>query len=98
MVAWRHPSGSESPMSPAHMKPALDILVQSLNYSIQLNRDNWDFAVEIGALRCLGLTNNDLRWLLCMGWVLHATETTLPDADRRSFAPVGPLVLNDCCC
>jgi hypothetical protein len=85
-------------MSPAHLGPALAALLQSLDYAAQLGRDPWDFALEISALRDLGLSNGDIRWLLCKGWVLHATETTRPDAGVRSFVPTGPLVLADRCC
>lgn len=82
----------------SHLRPALASLLESVEYAAQLNRDRWDFAVEIAALRECGLSNGDLRWLLCKGWVRHAAETTRPDADARSFAPVGPLVLTDHCC
>jgi hypothetical protein len=85
-------------MSPAYLRPALDVLLQSLDYAVELDRDPWDFAVEIGALRRLGLSNSDLRWLLCKGWVHHATELSRPGAGGRSFTSVGQLVLNDLCC
>lgn len=85
-------------MSPPHFRPALATLLESLEYAAQLDRNPWDFAVEIQVLRDNGLSNNDLRWLLCKGWVRHATEATRPEADARSFAPAGPLVLNELCC
>jgi hypothetical protein len=85
-------------MSPDHFRPALAALLRSLEYAAQVNRDPWDFAVEIDSLWGLGLSNNDLRWLLCKEWVRHATETTRPDAEARTFAPTGLLALGDRCC
>jgi hypothetical protein len=45
----------------------------------------WDFAVEISVLRELGLTNSDLRWLKCKGFVAHGRELTPDSEDRRVF-------------
>ena len=85
-------------MLPPQLRPAIDTLIQSLDYAAQLARDPWDFAVEIDALRELGLSNNDLRWLLCKGWVHHAAEAARPEADGRAFTPISGLMLNDRCC
>ena len=46
----------------------------------ELRRDLWDFAVEVHNLRAAGLTDNELRWLVCNDYVEHAIETTRPHA------------------
>jgi hypothetical protein len=50
-----------------------------------LGQDEWNFAVEIQALRNAGASNSDLRWLLGKGHVEHATEVTRPDDLCRRF-------------
>jgi hypothetical protein len=77
---------------------ALIPLLRSHEYATELGRDEWDFAVEIDSLRAAGLTNGDLRWLLCKGFARHAVETSSPQAPARSFAPLGPLMLAERCC
>ena len=50
---------------------ALAYLAEAASFARELDRDPWDFAVEIQTFRDLGLTNNDFRWLLCQGLVEH---------------------------
>jgi hypothetical protein len=54
-------------------------------YAHQLNRSIWDFAEEIASLRQGGLTNGDLRWLVCNGLVEHGREITKLGEERRAF-------------
>lgn len=61
------------------------LLLEAFQYSQELGRPAWDFAVEIGCLRKVGLTNNDFRWLICKGFVEHARETTLGHEESRTF-------------
>ena len=72
---------------PAHIRPGICLLLQAHDYARQLDRDPWDFAVEISTLRNAGLTNNDFRWLVCRGYLEHAREITLADAKTRKFQP-----------
>ncbi len=58
----------------------------------------WDFAVEIGALRALGLSDNDLRWLTCKSYALHAREVTLGGEVGRAFRPEGDLSFGERTC
>jgi hypothetical protein len=71
---------------------ALLLLVEAYEYAQELERDVWDFAVEIDALRQAGYSNNEFRWLVCQGFTDHAPETTLPGSETRSFSrpPHGP--------
>ena len=62
-----------------------------------MQRSAWDFALEGWVLRKLGLTNHDLAWLLCKGFVAQAHE--LPPTDQgRSFVRVfKPICSNRAC-
>lgn len=63
----------------------LRLLLEAYQYAADVKRSVWDFAVEIETLRQAGWTNSEFRWLTCKGFVLHAIETTLVDAESRSF-------------
>ena len=70
---------------------ALTRLRLSYDYARDLDLDLWDFAVEIQELRAEGVSNNDLRWLVCKGFVLHADEITSLGDNRRTFQTIGRL-------
>jgi hypothetical protein len=93
---------SNAPSSPGVIpSPALAGLRQLLiarRYAQQLQRDIWDFAVERGSLRSAGLTNNDLRWLICRGLVEHAFDNTSNGTMHRSFSTSGGLKLSKQSC
>lgn len=56
-------------------------------------QDVWQFAVEIGQLRRMGLNHTDLRLLLCWGYLAHARERTKLSAGRRTFQGLSNLTL-----
>ena len=64
---------------------ALAQLLQSYDYAEELDRSAWDFAVEISVLRKLGLSNSDLRWLLCKGFLAQGRELPPQGDDSRTF-------------
>ncbi len=70
---------------------ALGWLKQGYDYARELGQDDWSFAVEIHLLRSERLTDNDLRWLVCRGFVEHAGEVTALGDDARSFRETGRL-------
>jgi hypothetical protein len=80
------------------LKAPLTLLRQAREYALGLGRSLWEFAVEVSDLRGLGLTNTDLRWLLCRGLIEHASETTLPGQDSRTFQADGRLTITDKTC
>jgi hypothetical protein len=51
----------------------------------------WDFAVEIRALREASLSKNDLRWLVCKGYVEPRVELHRPGDDQRQFRKAAAL-------
>jgi hypothetical protein len=79
------------PGSAARLIAALSWLKQGYDYANDLGLDGWSFAVEIHVLRAEGLTDNDLRWLVCKGLVEHAGEVTALGDDARSFRETGRL-------
>jgi hypothetical protein len=85
------------PLPPATL-PALPLLLRACEYARQLGRPLWDFAVEIDCLRAIGLTNNDLRWLLWQGYVVHVVDKTRRGAKRRRLVPVAGLALGPTSC
>jgi hypothetical protein len=66
-------------------REALRLLMEARQYACEVERDIWDFAVEIDALRQAGCTNSEFRWFVCKGFVDHAKETTLAGEDARTF-------------
>ena len=77
---------------------ALRYLAEAANFARELGRDPWDFAVEIQTFREMGLTNNDLRWLLCEGLVEHKREVTAVGDTGRVFQPDRPLNFSEHTC
>jgi hypothetical protein len=63
-------------------------LSEAHDYACQTGSDLWEFAVEIGALLALGVTRNDLRWLVASGCAECARETTRRGDSSRKFSPV----------
>ena len=74
-----------------HCEPALSLLSRAQQYALNLDRSSWDFAVEISELRKLGLSNSDLRCLVCAGLVSHGRETTRFNELIREFRADGGL-------
>lgn len=64
---------------------ALVLLLEAYENALDIRHDVWDFAVEYDSLQSAGLTNSDLRWLICKGYIEHAHEITLSGEDSRSF-------------
>jgi hypothetical protein len=49
-------------------------LLEASSYADDTGRNAWEFAVTIDELRRDGVSENELRWLVCRGYVEHATE------------------------
>ncbi len=81
-----------------HLHEALGLLLQAHEYSLELEQDVWDLAVELPVLRAARLSNSDLRWLVGMGYVEHAVETTGPNDRTRQFRRTPLLTLTDLTC
>jgi hypothetical protein len=80
------------------MERGANLLLQAVMLAGQVERDPWDFAVEIGALQGAGMSNSDLRWMICKGFVEHAYEQTEAQAANRRFRANGELAFSDRSC
>jgi hypothetical protein len=76
----------------------LSLLRDAWERARALKEDPWAFAVDIRQLREAGLTNTDLRWLICKGYAEHAIEDGSAGAGRRSILKVASLTLPERTC
>jgi len=78
-----------------HMKPPIQAailrLAEAYNYARDTHCDLWDFAVEIDVLTAIGLSVDDLRWLVASGYARHRLEVTRRNDAARSFLPAQDL-------
>ncbi len=77
----------------AQLRAALALLGQAFEMSRARGLIPWEFAVEIDQLQALGVSNTDLRALVCDGFAEHAQERTRLHSPRRLFQPVACLTL-----
>jgi hypothetical protein len=74
--------------------PAAMVLLRAYVYARTLQRDPWDFAVEIQELLNAGVGISEVRWLVYTGVAEHGREVTLSDDLHRTFQKGGRLALN----
>jgi hypothetical protein len=67
---------------PRSTQRAIRRLLKASGYAEDTGRNAWDFAVTIGELRRDGVAENELRWLVCRGYVEHADEVTTTGNER----------------
>jgi hypothetical protein len=79
------------------LQRALGLLLEAYDYAQAVQRNLWDFAVEIEMLRAEGATNIALRLLMHTGYIELATESTRPEARQRSFRRTGNLITPQTC-
>jgi hypothetical protein len=87
-----------SEMMGSKFKEALVLLLKSAAYARQTSGIFWEFAVEISQLHRLGLSENDLRFLVRMRLVDHASEVTSKGNCSREFQPTGDLYFTNRTC
>jgi hypothetical protein len=84
-------AGNDSPIVdadgrlPQLTKRAIYRLRTAMNYAEDTGRNAWEFAVTISELRRDGVSENELRWLVCRGYVEHATEIITTSGSERTF-------------
>lgn len=83
---------------PSHFRRGLFLLAQAHEYAAELQRDVWDFAVELSSLREAGLTNSDLRWLVCKEYVEPGHEVTPGESAGREFRRGAALTITGRTC
>jgi hypothetical protein len=79
-------------------RPALDLLLEAYDYAAQTSGNRWEFAIELAVICQLGLSHNDLRWLVRTQTVEHAREVTIPGESGREFRPAGDLTFTAASC
>ena len=99
----RQPLPPAPPLEPlfislSHARRAMRLLCEAWDAARAEKQDIWQFAVEIGQLRALGLGHTELRRLLCQGLLEHAIENTEVGACGRTFRPLKALVLPEQSC
>lgn len=77
---------------------ALELLVEARRFAEDLDRNVWNFALEIETLRHRGLMHSDLRWLVCKGYLEQASEILPGAGQERSFHQGGMLSFTDTSC
>jgi len=97
MVVKRRQSEQHVKLAPK-FKSSCALLFEAAQYARHTCGDRWDFAVEIGELLKLGLTDNDLRYLLRLQYVEHASEIKASGQDDRKFEPSGGSSFNSDSC
>jgi hypothetical protein len=78
--------------------PALALLLDSAMYAAQTSGDRWEFAVDMGQLKSLGLSDNDLRYLVRLSCLDHASEMTVVGNNGRQFQRTGDLFFTERTC
>lgn len=76
-----------SPIASPKIRALMMRLLAACEDARTAERPVWDLAVAIECLRELGFADNDLRWLVCKGYVEHARETTAGSGMARTFLP-----------
>lgn len=71
------------------------VLWRAYNYAQDAGADRWEFAIEIQQFYDLGLTNNELRWLVAKGIAEHGQETSTCGDAHRSFEPTDGLMFSE---
>ena len=85
-------------VAPQTVENGLVLLLQAHRYAEELQREEWDFAVEISHLRAAGLTTSDLRWLVCKGLVKHSHEVRSQETNGRVFQQSRSLMFSKRSC
>lgn len=77
---------NNSPGLGDRINEALKLLHRARQYARDVNRDPWDFSVEIRWLHAVGLTDLDLLWLVHKGLVKyrHSSATTTHESSFQA--------------
>jgi hypothetical protein len=80
------------------MRNGLQHLSRAYAYAEDAGTDSWGFALQIDELYELGLTINDLRWLVAKGFAVHGSETSQATDQHRSIQPSDGLAFGPSTC
>jgi hypothetical protein len=83
---------------PAKFERAFALLFEAATYAEHTSGERWEFAVGIIQLQSLGLSDNDLRYLVRLSYVDHSREVTVAGDNGRQFQPTGDLFFAERTC
>lgn len=63
----------------------LENLYRAYSCSLDHGCDTWEFAVEISDFLDVGVSRQELRHMVSLGWIAHKREITLPNLEQREF-------------
>ena len=78
---------SNDVLATKRVRKALWLLLQANDYANRINGDRWEFAIDMSQFLRLGLTENDLRFLVQIQYLDHAPEITSLGDRIRHFGP-----------
>jgi len=81
----------------SEIEAALGLLLESHSCALAMQRSRWEFALEEPALRECGLSKNQLRTLLCAGFIEHGIEKTGNGHGRLVQATASWRITRDSC-
>ena len=74
------------------------MLLQASDYASRFDGNRWEFAIDMSQFLRLGLTENDLRFLVQICYLDHAPEITALGDRTRQFGPAAcPLFTERTC-
>lgn len=86
--------GPRDPLTPA-VRAGLGHLLQASKFAADVRKKRWGFPLDIHFLRRIGLSDDEIRWLVAMGYVEHRQEKTVPGSAQRVFQKARNLGLAD---
>lgn len=72
-------------------QPAVAVLLEAVDYATKTSGKRWEFAVGVRELMRLGLSANDLRFLVRLKYIDHATEVMTAGGTGRQFRAADDL-------
>jgi hypothetical protein len=80
------------------MRRGIEMLSVAYGYAKEVQRDAWEFALEIQCLSAAGVNNSELRWLVCKGLARHAEEKVSHGKKGRIFQNLGDVTFSPGSC
>lgn len=71
----------------APIEAAIVLLAEACDYARDAKCSVWEFAVEIDVLLAVGLSIDQIRWLIACGYARHGEEITKRGDLVRDFRP-----------
>lgn len=70
---------------PADLQGAITELLAAFEMAHDVRRARWDFAIGLNSLTQLGVTESNIRWMICQGMIEHARDLTQPADKERNL-------------